>query len=168
MCNNNMSCVYSVGSLDGGRVLGVVSPYFGLVGLAGGAGLIATGYVSNPIFYLIMLGGGYSTAQRIMGWGEDNARPKDYYTRVTPNHQRTLFGAYFALVATLLGAMHLNNQHRKTPKQIQSNGYDTHDFSEELMLDRNTIDRRDPFKGDGVYDDYFEELSKSWDGGRRM
>jgi Zn-dependent protease len=64
----NLFNLMPVGSMDGGRVLSAVSPYFGVAGLVGGAGCIYYDLIGNPLFYLIMLGGTYSSVQRVMGW----------------------------------------------------------------------------------------------------
>ena len=64
----NLFNLMPVGMLDGGRVLSPISPYFGVAGLMGGAGCIYFNVIGNPIFYLIMMGGAYSSIQRIMGW----------------------------------------------------------------------------------------------------
>jgi Zn-dependent protease len=120
-----------VGTLDGGRVLGAISPYFGLVGLGAGAGIIYSGMVSNPLFYLIMMGGTYHTVSQFAGWNESHL-PPNYYNldRMT---QGKIFAAYLMLVAGLLFAMKQNNTKRKSPKQIQqeTRGYEWSDADDQ-------------------------------------
>lgn len=129
--------------MDGGRITSAVSPYFGLVGLAGGAGLIYTGAIANPIFYLIMMGGAYSTTQRVMGW-DTRVLPPGYYS-MGRGTQFRIFSSYLAVIVALLVAMQMNNQKRKTPRQLERG-----------------LDKVRPWEGsfqgngDGVYDDYFD------------
>lgn len=113
----NLFNLMPVGSMDGGRVLSAVSPYFGIVGLAGGAACIYFDIIGNPIFYLIMLGGTYSSVQRIMGWDEKHL-PPNYYN-LTRSSQGKLFASYLALVGFLLTSMAYNNRRRKSPERIR-------------------------------------------------
>lgn len=43
--------------MDGGRVAAAITPWLSVVGLASGGAMIYHGAISNPIFYLIMIGG---------------------------------------------------------------------------------------------------------------
>lgn len=54
----NLFNLIPLGSMDGGRICGAISPYAGVVGLGMGGMMAYEGMVSNPIFYLILLGGG--------------------------------------------------------------------------------------------------------------
>jgi hypothetical protein len=145
-CETNSFILCAVGSLDGGRITSAVSPYFGIVGLAGGAGLIYMGAITNPIFYLIMMGGAYSTGQRVMGW-DTRELPPGYYN-MSRGSQLSIFASYLAVIAALLAAMKINNQMRKTPRQLEREA--TRGQSLYYENDRYELD-------DGnVYDDYFK------------
>ena len=48
----NLFNLLPIGSLDGGRVAGALSPYLLVAGLGAGGLLIYNGVISNPIFYL--------------------------------------------------------------------------------------------------------------------
>jgi Zn-dependent protease len=63
----NLFNMLPIGSMDGGRMADCVSPYLGAAGVVGGAGLVYVGAVHNPIFYLILLSGGYTSAKRLFG-----------------------------------------------------------------------------------------------------
>lgn len=146
------SCLCAVGSLDGGRITSAISPYFGYIGLAGGAGLIYADVISNPLFYLIMMGGTYSTVQRTMGWDSRDLPPR--YYDISRGSQATIFASYLAVIAALLAAMKMNNQKRKTPRQLErekSGGYITY---------------HDDWANDDVYDDYFENGGSNNGSGR--
>lgn len=69
-----MSCVITC--KDGGRIAGALSPYAGVVGLGLGGMIAYSGMVLNPIFYLILLSGGYETFQRFYN---PNHMPPNYY-----------------------------------------------------------------------------------------
>ena len=124
--------------MDGGRIGAAISPYFGLAGLATGGALIAYGHIHNPIFYLIMLGGSYSTATRLFGWTESETAP-NYYD-IGGQAQAGIFGAYATIVGLLLALIQYNNSKRLTPKQLQSGESRESSPSEGLM----------------IYDDYFD------------
>jgi len=87
-------------------------------GITAGGGLIYTSAVSNPIFYLIMLGGGYSTATRLFGW-EEKKKYEDYYD-IPRTQQGLILSSYVGLIATLLYLMHENNQQRLTPHELDA------------------------------------------------
>ena len=142
----NLFNLIPIGSMDGGRVLSAVSPWFGVGGLGLGGWMIYAGAIHNPIFYLVMFTGAYQTVTRLMGW--DDQPNRDYY-KVSGKDQAKIVAGYVALIAALLAAMNENNKNRKTPKQlehIQRYGYED-DWS--------------AFKGKenagGVYDDFFDK-----------
>ena len=137
----NLFNLLPIGSMDGGRICGAISPYIGVVGLSGGGAMIYYGVVSNPIFYLIMMAGTYQTFSRFMGWEEES---EDYY-RISGVDQASLFAAYVALIGGLILAMRENNRSRKTPKQLQ---YEMDSPWEVLPEPWQQND-------DGVYDDFF-------------
>ena len=51
----NLFNLIPLGSMDGGRICGAISPYAGVVGLGIGGGLAYNGLIANPIFYLFCL-----------------------------------------------------------------------------------------------------------------
>eukprot|EP01032_Pedospumella_encystans_P038890 gene38890-44086_t len=138
----NLFNLLPIGSLDGGRITNAVSPYFGVVGLAAGGALIYTSAVSNPIFYLIMMGGAYTTGSRLFGF--DDKEDSRYYK--IPRHQQAIvLGGYAALVVALLLAMRENDKDRKTPQQLKA---------EKLNLPYIEM-----ANNDGKYDDFFSNDS---------
>ena len=162
----NLFNLIPIGSLDGGRIADAISPYIGAVGVLGGGALVYQGVISNPLFYLILAGGAYSSGKRLFygddvgpsnnnnnnnsgsdeSEGENNYRAHDYY-RIGPQKQALLLGGYGAVVVSLILAMKENNLHRRTPKQIQA-------ARKEGWGD----DERPPWEvdnGELVYDDVF-------------
>ena len=111
----NLFNMIPLGSMDGGRICGAISPYFGLVGLGLGGTMAYNGMIHNPIFYLILLGGGYET---IMRFYDPNHAPPNYY-RITNGQRAAITGGYFGLVGALFGAMAWNRQYMMTPEQLQ-------------------------------------------------
>lgn len=55
----NLFNLLPIGMMDGGRISGAISPYVGVAGLGLGGLLAYSGEIHNPIFYLILLAGGY-------------------------------------------------------------------------------------------------------------
>lgn len=53
----NLFNLLPLGSMDGGRIAGALSPYAGVAGLGMGGALAYSGAVQNPLFYLILLAG---------------------------------------------------------------------------------------------------------------
>jgi len=111
----NLFNMIPLGSMDGGRICGALSPYSGLVGLGLGGTMAYNGMIHNPIFYLILLGGGYET---IMRFYDPNHAPPNYY-RITNGQRAAITGGYFGLVGALFGAMAWNRQYMMTPEQLQ-------------------------------------------------
>lgn len=112
--------------------------------------MVYEGLISNPLVYLILAGGCYSTVMRFIGQQEYH---QDYY-KISPGNQTKLFAAYVGLVAALIYAMRENNKGRKSPKQLQrgeSNSWYSDSYEE---------------KEEGVFDDYFEKLISENDNGR--
>ena len=60
----NLFNLLPVGSMDGGRIVGAISPYANVAGLGIGGMVAYTGVIGNPIFYLILMAGGYETFMR--------------------------------------------------------------------------------------------------------
>lgn len=78
----NLFNLIPLGSMDGGRICGSISPYAGVVGLGIGGGLAYNGLIANPIFYLIFLGGGYETFMRF--YDPLGHAPPNYYNISQP------------------------------------------------------------------------------------
>lgn len=154
----NLFNLLPIGTLDGGRIGVAISPWMGVAGLGVGGLFIFNGVISNPIFYLIMLGGTYTSASRLLGWEE---KPNKDYFNIGAADQSMVFGAYAALIAGLVYAMRENNKNRKTPNQLKAaqeglayNSDELSPFDAEWAPDggnkRGLGDARN-----GVYDDYF-------------
>ena len=112
----NLFNLIPLGSMDGGRICGSVSPYAGVIGLGMGGMMAYEGMISNPIFYLILLGGGYETFMRF--YDPLGHAPPGYY-RITPGQRVAVTGGYFGLVGALFAAMAWNRQFLQTPEQIK-------------------------------------------------
>jgi hypothetical protein len=150
-----------VGTLDGGRVLGAISPAFGVLGLGAGAGLVASGSVSNPLFYLIMLGGAYHTVSRFAGWSESELPP--HYYDLDRATQTKIFAAYLALVGALLLAMQHNNSRRKSPKQLQTESRVGEWGDEgEWVRDGSGIDQIEDWKRRYGFEETEDESESGW------
>jgi len=72
--------------------------------------------ISNPIFYLVLLGGGYQTFMRF--YDPLGHAPPNYY-RITTAQRVAITGGYFGLVGALFGAMAWNHDYMMTPEQLQ-------------------------------------------------
>ena len=64
----NLFNLLPIGSMDGGRIAGAIHPSLGALGVLAGGGLIYAGAVHNPIFYLILGTGAYSSGRRLLGY----------------------------------------------------------------------------------------------------
>lgn len=110
----NLFNLLPIGSLDGGRVASALSPYAGVAGLGLGGVVAYSGAVSNPIFYLVLLSGGYETFQRFYN---PHHLPPNYY-RITAAQRSAMTAGYFGLVAALVVAMDANQRYRKPPEVL--------------------------------------------------
>lgn len=108
----NLFNLLPIGSLDGGRIAGALSPYANVAGLGLGGMLAYSGAIGNPIFYLVLLSGGYETFQRFYN---PHHLPPNYY-RITPTQRAAITGSYFGLIAALVVAMDANQRYRKPPE----------------------------------------------------
>ena len=152
----NLFNLMPIASMDGGRIAAAISPYFSLAGLIGGAALAYYGMVHNPLFYMILLFGGYSVVSRFFGW-DDGFHSKEFY-KTTPARQIKVAAAYIALIGTILFAMNFNNKYRLSPKQLQALKAKSSDgtISMEAIDDfRYSLTEKED---GGVYDDYFEDF----------
>ncbi|KAJ1460904.1 hypothetical protein M885DRAFT_612082 [Pelagophyceae sp. CCMP2097] len=137
----NLFNLLPIGGLDGGRVGEALHPALPAVGLLGGCGLAYAGIVSNPIFYLILLGGAFQVGSRLFGFSE--VPPE--YKRLAGGRMFGIAAAYAAIVAALIIMMGMNNVGRKSARRIkaeQSGGFE----------------EPPPGKADEPYDDYFAEF----------
>lgn len=87
----NLFNMLPLGSMDGGRIAGALSPYAGVAGLGMGGLLIYSGSIYNPLFYLIYLAGAYETFQRF--YNPNQYTPPNYY-KITPVQRSVLTGGY--------------------------------------------------------------------------
>ena len=71
--------------------------------------------VQNPIFYLVLLAGGWEPFQR---FSNPAATPRNYYN-ISPMARATLTGGYVGLVGSLVAAMALNNEFKKPPEVLE-------------------------------------------------
>jgi Zn-dependent protease len=110
----NLFNLMPIGSMDGGRIGGALSPYAGVAGLGMGGLMAYSGAVQNPIFYLILLAGGYETFQRFYNPG---ALPPNYY-KISTAKRAILTGGYFGLIAALIAAMSANQYYKKSPEVL--------------------------------------------------
>ena len=131
-----------------------ISPYLGVVGLSAGGYMIYFDMISNPIFYLLMLSGAYSTSMRLFGW--DNNDNKEYYN-IPKSKQMFVLTSYLTLIASLIIAMKENDKYRMTPKQLEAlKNKDNNDDIWNIGL----INPNEQQHKDGVYDDYFSDYFK--------
>jgi Zn-dependent protease len=110
----NLFNLLPLGSMDGGRIAGALSPYMNLAGVGMGVGLAYTGAIHNPVFYLILLAGGYETFQRFYNPG---AMPPNYY-KITPYQRAAIGVGYAGLIASLAIAMDVNERFKKPPEVL--------------------------------------------------
>ena len=110
----NLFNLLPIGSLDGGRIAGALSPYANVAGLGIGGMLAYSGSIGNPIFYLVLLSGGYETFQRFYN---PHHTPPNYY-RITPTQRIAITGSYFGLITALVVAMDANQRYRKPPELL--------------------------------------------------
>jgi hypothetical protein len=81
--------------------------------------MIYSGQISNPIFYLILLAGGWETFQRFTNAG---VVPPNYY-RISNLQRAALTGGYVGLLGGLFAAMALNDQCKKPPEVLEREKY---------------------------------------------
>ncbi|CAB9501038.1 metalloendopeptidase activity [Seminavis robusta] len=112
----NLINMIPIGALDGGKIAGACSPYAGVVGLGMGGGLLYGGVISNPIFYLVMLAGGWSTFQRF--YDPKGYAPPNFY-KITPTQKAGISAGYVGLVGTIMLAMSANAVNKKSPEEIK-------------------------------------------------
>ena len=110
----NLFNLLPLGSMDGGRIAGALSPWMNVAGLGIGASLAFTGAIHNPIFYLILMAGGYDTFQRFYNPG---AMPPNYYA-ITPVQRAAIGLGYAGLVGGLALAMDINGRYKKSPEVL--------------------------------------------------
>jgi Zn-dependent protease len=110
----NLFNLMPLGSMDGGRIAGALSKWSHVAGLGMGGTLAYTGVVSNPIFYLVLLAGGWETFQRFYNPG---SMPLNYY-RITPAQRAAIGLGYVGLVGGLCLAMDANHRYQKPPELL--------------------------------------------------
>ena len=111
----NLFNLLPLGSMDGGRIAGALSPWMNVAGLAGGVGLAYTGAIHNPVFYLILLAGGYET---FMKFYDPAAYLSPNYYKITPGQRAAIGLGYVGLIIFLAFAMDINERYKKSPEQL--------------------------------------------------
>lgn len=112
----NLFNLLPIGSMDGGRIAGALSPYMGVAGLGLGGGLAYTGAIQNPVFYLILLAGGYDTFQRF--YNPAAHMPSPNYYNITPLQRAAVGLGYAGLIGGLALAMDVNGRYKKPPEVL--------------------------------------------------
>jgi hypothetical protein len=74
------------------------------------------GMISNPIFYLILMAGGYETFMRF--YDPLGHAPPNYY-RITAGQRAAITAGYFGLAGALVAAMAWNQQYKLPPEVLQ-------------------------------------------------
>ena len=110
----NLFNMLPLGSMDGGRIAGALSKYAGVAGLGMGGLLAYSLPIMNPLFYLIMIAGGYETFQRFYN---PSLTPPHYY-KITGTQRVLLTTGYFGLIGLLVLGMGANSQNRKSPETL--------------------------------------------------
>jgi Zn-dependent protease len=132
----NLFNMLPIGSMDGGRIAGAISPYLQLAGLGAGGLAIYHGLIHNPIFYLIMMAGGYSTWQRFRN---TDGVPPSYY-RIGPQKRAAIAGGYVGLIALLFMAMAWNRRRLKSVARLKAEAagedWGQAEFDEKLRSER--------------------------------
>jgi Zn-dependent protease len=113
----NLFNLLPVGSMDGGRIVSALSPYLNLAGLGMGVSAAYMGMIHNPVFYLILLVGGYDTFQRL--YNPTAHMPTPTYYKITPSQRMAIGLGYIALVGSLALAMDINERYKKSPALLQ-------------------------------------------------
>lgn len=145
----NLFNLLPIGQMDGGRITGAISPWIGVGGVATGAWLAYTGVVSNPIFYLILLSGTWSTGQRLYErYQYQYGTP--YYYRLSAGQKTEIAALYLGLIGALLYAMKKNNERKKTPLQLRR---ERDGYYSDTWIDTWVEDNRDRDHDVWRYDD---------------
>ena len=132
----NLFNLMPIGSMDGGRIAGAIHPALQGLGLAGGAGLLYTGAIGNPIFYLIMASGTYSAGRRLLGY---DPNPPGFY-RVPLHKKLGMSAAYAALIGALIAGSAVNNVNKRSPRQLGYRGTGLDEKIERLLDDGENND----------------------------
>lgn len=111
----NLFNLLPLGSMDGGRIAGALSPWMNVAGLGGGVALAYTGAIQNPVFYLILLAGGYET---FMKFYDPAAYLSPNYYKITPAQRAAIGLGYVGLIGGLALAMDTNERYKKSPEQL--------------------------------------------------
>mmetsp|Transcript_27961 Transcript_27961/g.41470 ORF Transcript_27961/g.41470 Transcript_27961/m.41470 type:complete len:111 (-) Transcript_27961:883-1215(-) len=83
--------------------------------------MIYTGMVSNPLFYLITLAGGYQSGMRLWNHHKgivDTSLPLNFYN-ITRSEKTVIGGSYFGLMGLLFTAMAVNREYKRSPEQVR-------------------------------------------------
>jgi len=110
----NLFNLLPLGSMDGGRIAGALSPYMNVLGVFMGGSLAYTQVIQNPLFYLILVAGSYETFQRFYNPG---SIPPNYYA-ISPIHRAAIGLGYVSLVGGLALAMEINGRYKKSPEVL--------------------------------------------------
>jgi Zn-dependent protease len=95
----NLFNMIPMSPLDGGRILGAVSRWFGVVGLGLLLFGLVNGFLSSPIIWLILLFGAYGVYRRF-----SHPEHEGYYN-VSPGARLVIGLSYLGLLAVLVGGL---------------------------------------------------------------
>jgi len=88
--------------------------------------MVMEGVVHNPLFYLILLSGTWTTGSRLYNQYRvgvaDPTKPWGYYD-IPFSDKAQITAYYFALIGSLIYAMQYNNRFKKSPQQLKYGYY---------------------------------------------
>lgn len=161
----NLFNLLPLGQLDGGRVSNAISKHLLLLGLGSGTYMALTGVISNPLFYIILISGAFSTYSRYFG---GDSQPHPSYFRIN-NNERILWSlAYFGLIAALIVGMQINREKLKSVKILrkETGQVNRSQYEEKFEKFANDFGEDDPYlmkrsendvKDEDFFKDYFGE-----------
>eukprot|EP00939_MAST-03C_sp_MAST-3C-sp1_P004586 g4586.t1 len=134
----NLFNMLPIGSMDGGRIANAISKYSLIAGLGIGGGVIYSGAISNPIFYLIVAASAFETYQRFFG-SKAGSLPPSYY-KISGGQRVALGASYVGLIAFLVMSMHLNSKRKLSTWELEELGDETYralheEFNDALKSD---------------------------------
>eukprot|EP01134_Creolimax_fragrantissima_P002700 CFRG2700T1 len=115
----NLFNLLPIGTLDGGVVLGAVSKWSGVAGLAMGGSLLLSDVHVSPIMYLIMLGGAYSTGSRFWFEYKNPIYAAHLNSKTSTKTKAGISLTYLVLVAFLLGSLAWNQESLVPASQME-------------------------------------------------
>ena len=141
--------------------MSAISPWIGVAGVGIGGSMVYLDVINNPLFYLILLTGAWSSGSRVYNkykYGIIDPTKPYYYYDIPTGDKGKVIGYYVFVLGAMMYCMKVNDKYRRTPRQLTRKPV----WGEEFLMDDEQEGYRQFKRNNGIVDDWESGGRRSW------